>query len=96
MSGNGKAPIPFQAPAGTPLVGQPFTVLSLGVPMNMTLTCNCPRLDDSAAERPVLTILLSTPATCPACGKQYNAVFNPQNGQIAMQVGLAEPEQVPS
>ena len=92
MSGNGKAPIPFQAPAGTPLVGQPLTVLSVGVPINMTLTCNC----TTDADRAVLVINLSTPVTCPVCGKQYNALFNPQNGQIAMQVGLPAAEQVPS
>ncbi len=94
MSGNNKAPVPFQAPAGTPLVGQPFTILSVGVPMNLTLTCNCPRLDN--AERPVLTIVLSAPVACAHCGKVYNALFNPQNMQIQMQVGLPPAEQVPS
>ncbi len=96
MSANGKTPIPFQAPAGTPLVGQPFTLLTLGVPMNMTLTCNCVRRDDAVGDRPVLTILLSAPATCPDCGKQYNAVFNPQNMQVAMQIGLPKTDEVPS
>jgi hypothetical protein len=92
MSGNGKAPIAFPAPAGTPLVGQPFTILSVGVPINMTLTCNC----GVDADRPVLTILLSAPVACPRCGKQYNALFNPQNGQIQMQVGLPGTDQVPA
>ena len=64
MNGNGHAPVPFQAPAGTPIVGQPFTLLSVGVPMNLTLTCNCPQLDDSTP-RPVLTIALSTAVACP-------------------------------
>lgn len=86
------APIPFQAPAGTQLVGQPLTVLSVGVPINMTLTCNC----GVDADRPVLVIALSVPVACPRCRKTYNALFNPQNGQIAMQVGVPEPEQVPS
>ncbi len=48
MSGNGKAPVPFQAPAGTPIVGQAFTPLSVGVPMVMTLTCNCGPVPDRA------------------------------------------------
>jgi len=42
MSGNGKAPIPFQAPGGgVPIVGQPLTVQSVYVPLIMALTCNC-------------------------------------------------------
>lgn len=51
-SGNGKAPVPFQAPAGTPIVGQPVTPLSVGIPMVMTLTCNC----GAVADRAPLTI----------------------------------------
>jgi hypothetical protein len=92
MSTNGKTPLPFQAPAGTPLIGQPFSILTVGIPMNLTLTCNC----GVAADRPVLTILLSAPVACPACGKTYAAFFNPQNGQIQMIVGLPPVEQVPS
>lgn len=95
MSGNGNAPIPFQTPAGTPLVGQPFTLLTVGVPMNLTLTCNCPRLDDTA-DRPVLTIVSSAPATCPSCGKTYNALFNPQTMKIAIQVGLPAAKPAPA
>jgi len=46
MAGNnGKAPVPFQAPAGTPIVGQACTPLTVGVPMVMTLTCNCGPVD---------------------------------------------------
>jgi len=48
MSGNGKAPVPFHAPAGTPIVGQAFTPLSVGIPMVMTLTCNCGPVPDAA------------------------------------------------
>lgn len=81
---------PFQAPAGTPIVGQPFTVKTLGVPMNMTLTCNCGGPDTDVA------IAMSVPAACPSCGKVYNALFNPQNGQIAMQVGVPAEKKVPS
>jgi hypothetical protein len=92
MSGNGKAPVPFQAPAGTPILGQPFTIRTVGVPINMTLTCNC----RDAADRPVLTVLLSAPVACPSCGKQYSAFFNPQNGQIQMVIGLPGTAQVPS
>lgn len=98
-NGNGKLKH-FQAPAGTQLVGQPLTVLSVGVPINMTLTCNCGEVEG----RPVLTILQSTPVTCPRCGMTYGALFNPQNMQIQMQVGRPAPaddaqppaDQVPS
>jgi len=48
MSGNGKAPVPFQAPAGTPIIGQAFTPITVGVPMMMTLTCNCGPVGDRA------------------------------------------------
>ncbi len=91
-AGNGNAPVPFRAPAGTPLVGQPLSVLSVGIPMNMTFTCNC----GEATDRPVLTIALSVPVACPRCGRLYNALFNPQNNQIMMQMQLPGTEQVPS
>lgn len=94
MNGNGKTPIPFQAPAGTPLVGQPFTIVTIGIPMNLTLICNCPRLDDTS-ERPVLAIILSAPVACPSCGKTYSAFFNPQNGQTVMNIQVPPAEQVP-
>ncbi len=48
MSGNEKAPPPFQAPAGTPLLGQPFTPLAVGIPMVMSGTCNCGAVEDRA------------------------------------------------
>jgi len=48
MNGNGKPQIPFQAPAGTPLIGQAFTPLTVGVPMMMTLTCNCGPVEERA------------------------------------------------
>jgi len=93
MSDNGQqAPIPFQAPAGTPLVGQPITMLTVGVPINLTFTCNC----GAVAARPVLAILNSEPATCPHCHKVYNAFFNPQNGQVVMQIKAPDAEQVPA
>jgi hypothetical protein len=76
--------------AGVPLVGQPFTVESIGVPMNMTLTCNCAIGDDRTVK-----IIGSVSAACAGCGKVYNALFNPQNGQIQMSVGLPTPK-VPS
>lgn len=87
------SPLPFHAPAGTPLVGQPFTVLKVGVPMNLVLKCNC------TPQGTEVTIVGSQPAPCSSCGKVYNAVFNPtapQNQQIQMHIQVPEPEKVPS
>lgn len=89
MSINGKVS-PFQAPAGTPIVGQPFTVLRVGIPVNLVLTCNC------SMDGPPLEILMSAPTTCPRCRKVYRAFFNPTNGQVQMHVGAPEPEPVAS
>ena len=41
MSGNGKPPIPFQAPSAVPIVGQPVTVHSVYVPVIAAFTCTC-------------------------------------------------------
>lgn len=81
------------AAAGGTLVGQPFTILTVGVPMNMTLTCNCEAGRD-AGERPVLAIVLSAGVVCPSCRKQYGAFFNPQNGQIQMSIVAPSAEQL--
>lgn len=91
MSGNGKGPIPFQAPAaGVPIIGQPFQVSSAYVPVNMTLTCSC-----SQGAAP-LNILLSVAVACPLCRKTYNAAFNPGTGKIDMLIGLPPEGQVAS
>lgn len=76
---------PTPPPAGGHILGQPFTVTHCGVPMNLTLTCNCGGEGDRT-----VNILMSAPATCPGCGKVYNALFNPTNNQIQMQVGMPE------
>lgn len=81
---------PIGVPGGMPIVGQPFTVKTLGVPMNMSLTCNCGGADVD------VVIIASVSAACPSCRKVYNAIFNPQNGQIQMQIGVPAAEQVPA
>jgi hypothetical protein len=90
MSNNGKAPLPFAAPAGTPIVGQPFTLKTVGIPMNATLSCNCGGADTE------VTILLSAPAACPSCGTMYGLFFNPQTMQVCMNMVKPQPEGVPS
>jgi hypothetical protein len=81
---------PFPS-AGVPVLGQPFTITGMSVPMNVQLTCNC-----ETSDRAVLTIVMSQPVTCPQCGKVYSAVFNPQTGGVQMQVGLPKGQEVPS
>jgi len=87
MSDNGqKPPLAFQR--SVPLVGQPFTVLAFSIPVNVTLTCHC-------AEQ-ALQIVGGQPATCPQCGKVYQAAYNPQTGQLNVQIGIPQTEQVVS
>ncbi len=76
-------PQPF--PSGGHLLGQPFTVKSLGIPVNVVFTCNC--IGEGATE---LTIVGSTPVTCPQCQTAYNAFLNPNTG--AVQFSTQKPE----
>lgn len=73
---------PFQSPkpSPVPIIGQPFTIRKLGIPVNVELTCNC-------GGGHTLAIVNSTAVTCPACRHMYNAHFNPQTGQIEMAIG---------
>jgi hypothetical protein len=86
MSNNGAKPIPFQAPTGTTIVGQPFTILGVGVPVNAKLKCNCGGLDTE------VSITNSQAASCPSCLKSFNALFNPINGQLKFQIGVSANE----
>ena len=81
MSDNGHGTaIPFQA-VGVPLVGQPFQLLEVGVPVNAKLSCAC-------CPDQILEIVGSVPVTCPGCGKVFNARFNPTNGKLEFFIGL--------
>jgi len=92
MSNNGeKSPIPFARPPaapGVPIVGQPFALVRVSTPVNATLTCNC-----GGAET-LVTVVASIPAACPSCRKVYSVAFNPCTGQLQIQIGLPQPEQV--
>jgi hypothetical protein len=90
MSGNGKAPIPFAVPPGTPLVGQPVTLLSLYIPVTVTFVCNCTVDED----RVPLTIHDGVAVQCPRCRKTYNAFQHPE--KLQMRIGQPAPEIVPS
>lgn len=67
-------PLAFPSQPNTPIVGQPFTLKNLWMPVSCVVQCNCimPSTD--------ITIVNSAPATCPHCQKSYSVAFNPQNG----------------
>jgi hypothetical protein len=84
-----KPPIPFPQPAGVPIVGQPFSIVSIYCPITATITCHCGGPDTT------VSVVLSVAASCPRCHKSYNLALNPTTGKIEMQVGVPT-EQVPS
>lgn len=84
------APIPFRQSGGEHILGQPFAVLTVWVPVTMTLTCNC------GGEDTTVTIAQSTPGACPSCQRKFNAVFNPTNQQIQVQMEAIGPDKEPS
>lgn len=77
-------PIKFPQTNAPHIVGQPFTVNAVSVPMNMKLTCNC------GGESVTVEIIASIVTPCPSCGRFYNAIFNPTNGQIEMQIATPQ------
>ncbi len=81
MSHGNVAPFPS---AGVPVIGQPFTLANLSIPVTCTLTCNC------ASPASELQIIASAPVMCPCCAKTYSVAFNPQNGQLAVAVMAAD------
>ena len=80
--------LPFHAPAGVPIVGQPCAITSAYIPLNVNVTCLCLGGDGTP-----LVIVGSVAVTCPHCQKSYNAFQPPAN--IQMQIDLPKP-QVPS
>lgn len=77
--GNGTV---FGAPQeGGHLLGQPITVRTLGLPVNVTFTCNCQ--GEAATE---LTISNSIPVVCPHCERTFSAFWNPQKGQLKFNI----------
>jgi len=88
MSGGNGQIKPAPAPAGVPIVGQPFTLAHLSLPMNGQLTCNC-----GGASAP-LVFVASAPVRCPACARHYTVLFNPANGQIQVLTAIDAPDKV--
>ena len=84
-----KKPLPFAAPANTPIVGQPFTFTTLMIPVTATLTCNC---GPGAADDRAVTIVLSQAGTCPRCGRTYNVGLNPTTMKLEIAMGEPAPK----
>jgi hypothetical protein len=81
---------PFQAPPGTPLVGQPVTIVTLEcIRLEGVIHCNC------QASNPDL-VVKNGAATCEACGKQYALLFNPTNAHLELRVGVPAKPEVPA
>lgn len=75
---------PAAVPSGGHIVGQPFTLSNLCMPVSASFACNC------AQPPSEMTIVNSSPVTCPSCGRTYIVAFNPQNGQLT--VAMSEPQ----
>jgi hypothetical protein len=73
-----------------PIVGQPFTLKTIGCPVNATLSCNC------GGAMTDVTIVASVAAACPSCQKVFNIGFNPTTNKLEVLVGLPPVQQVPS
>jgi hypothetical protein len=74
------APIPFRTPPpqGGHVLGQPFTLANLSIPVNCTLTCNC------GAPTRTLPSWRVRRCSVPLCRKVYVVSFNPATGNQVM------------
>lgn len=80
------------APTGGHLLGQPFTLSNLSIPVNGTLTCNCAIAHGGVGT--AVPIVVSAPVECPSCHRTYVVQFNPSNGQLM--VAMSEAPKEPS
>jgi len=92
MSENGNKPLPFPASTSTPIVGQPFTLLSILVPVTAVLKCNC----GAEGGDTTVTIVQSVSAPCPGCQRVWNVALNPTTMKLEFAMALPDPAQVPS
>lgn len=85
--------IPFNAsapaPVGGHILGQPFTLSAVNIPINGKIACNCTQPPSE------MTIVASAPVKCPVCEKTYVVAINPANGQILVAISVEE-QKVPS
>lgn len=85
-NGNGHKPaLAFKAPAGLPIIGQPFTIKAW-FPTVM-LVCNC------EGKEPVM-VPRGGAAPCPACKKLYSIqqVAMTPDGNVNFGIGVMTPE----
>ena len=70
-----------------PVIGQPFTLEAVSVPMHARIRCNCGGTDA------LVEIVQSVAAPCPSCGRQFNVTYNPveQKVNVQMLVPKVEP-----
>lgn len=74
-------PNPIQpSPRVVPIVGQPFTLLTAVMPVDVSLRCNCGGEDVSV----LISDLIA--AACPSCGKVYRAAFNPLTTKLEINI----------
>jgi hypothetical protein len=78
---------PFEQGGGH-LLGQPFSLSNVTLPVNATFTCNCLQPPSE------MQVVASAPVRCQACQKTYVVAFNPQNGQLT--IAVAVEDKVPS
>ena len=76
--------------ANVPIVGQPFTLVKVEIPVNATLTCNC------GGDHTNVEIVASAPTACASCGKTYLPLFNMATGQLQIQISVPKTEGQPS
>lgn len=81
---------PILTPPGARLVGQPFSISRVSLPVTMTLHCNC------SATPTTIEIVNSAAATCPTCQIEYTATFNPLVGKLDIQAVRPAKDEVPS
>ena len=74
-------PLQFQTKQ-VPVVGQPFTLVSVSCPMNAHLRCNC------GSTNADVSIVGSVGAACPSCGKMFNMAFNPTTMKVECVIGV--------
>lgn len=70
-----------------PVVGQPFTLVSVSCPMNAVLHCNCGGAETDVA------IVGSVGAACPTCGRMFNLAFNPTTMKVECVIGVPTPKE---
>lgn len=84
---------PIQFPNGGHILGQPFSLANMAIPVNAILSCNC--LCSGGGAPTALQVIASAPVQCPNCQKVYIIALNvPPNSQLS--VAMSDPSKEPS